>query len=114
MNYSIITANVYYSENTVRRVDEVKHKVLPFQTQEKYLHYVINCLKDTVMRTVHNLRKATIVVKAFDKTNTIHNMIVTASSMIGDLLKMKIDLSKSIFVYVYEDSIKCMGAIGYE
>jgi len=114
MAYTMITAKVYYSGQTVNHVNEIKQQLIRFQSQEKYLHYIVNHLKDTVMRTVLNLQNATIVVRAFDKTNTIHNMIVTVSSMIGDLLKQKIDLSKSIFVYVYENTIKFMGAFAYD
>ena len=110
----MISAKVYYSGHTVNRVDEIKQQVIPFQSQEKYLHYVVNYVKDNIMKFVCNLRKTTIMVKAFDTTNVIHHMIVTVSSMIGDLLKQKIDLSKSIFIYVYENSIKYMGAFAYE
>jgi hypothetical protein len=110
----MVTAKVYYSGHTVKRVDEIKQKMIPFQSQEKYLHYVVTHVKDTIMKFVCNLRNTTIVVKAFDTTNVFHHMIVTVSSMIGDLLKQKIDLSKSIFIYVYEDAIKFMGAFAYE
>lgn len=85
---------------------------MKFKTELQYWYYVINYIKETVLIQLPNLRKAKIFINTFDKNNVMHQFILSVSQYISDLLKLKIRLSQTIFIYIqYGNQIKFIGNI---
>ena len=113
--YDIVTSNVYYENSTkpiIKHIKDLKKYRMKFKTELQYWYYVINYIKETVLIQLPNLRKAKIFINTFDKNNVMHQFILSVSQYISDLLKLKIRLSQTIFIYIqYGNQIKFIGNI---
>jgi hypothetical protein len=115
LSYDIITSNVYYENSTkpiIKHIKDLKKYRMKFKTELQYWYYIINYIKETVLIKLPNLRKAKIYMNTFDKNNVMHQFILSVSEYISDLLKVKFDLSHTIFIYIqYGNQIKFIGNI---
>ena len=113
--YDMVTSNVYYENSTkpiINHIKDLKKYRMKFKTELQYWYYVINYIKETVLIKLPNLRKAKIYMNTFDKNNVMHQFILSVSEYISDLLKVKFDLSHTIFIYIqYGNQIKFIGNV---
>jgi hypothetical protein len=115
MSYDIITSNVYYANSTkpiIKHIKDLKKYRMKFKTELQYWYYIINYIKETVLIKLPNLRKTKIYMNTFDKNNVMHQFILSVSEYISDLLKVKFELSHTIFIYIqYGNQIKFIGNV---
>ena len=90
----------------VEVADVVYKKVRVTPTQ--YIHRFMRHIKD-ILRGVYDLHDVRIYIKAFDPLNEIHEWIVT----VAEILNLKINYGKSIFLVIFEKHILFLGTIQF-
>ncbi len=115
MQYDVYKYKVKYRENGylendyhIDKIFDIEKKIKFFKSDNEYIRYVIENMKDTVMRRYSELPKLKIKLAVFDKNNIVHRFIVNCIMKLTDILKIvrKPKLYKTIFLFVfYEGNI---------
>jgi hypothetical protein len=103
-----------YIDYEVIKLNDIKKEIKYFKNTNTYFSYIIDYIKNNVIKHYPNLNLVKIQLNIFDKNNIIHRFIIKISNMIQDILnyKEKIFLCKSIIIYItYENKIIFAGLI---
>lgn len=120
--YDVISCNYTCNKNfydkyyDVSTIKNVKHKIISFKSEDEYIKHFIRHLKEKVIRNFSNLNDLTIILNIFDKSNIIHNLILTVATLTIKFLKKKILVNpyKTIFVAVFhKNTIVFTSGVGF-
>jgi len=100
-----ITCRAYHTNYHLHYIDQVEKKIIQIRNEEHRIHRFVNFIKDNVLKKCPDMKKVTIMIKAFDKENRIHQFAVSIVNMLNDLYKYNICLNKSIFVCIMDKSL---------
>jgi hypothetical protein len=106
-----IECKVYYSrgiwEHSVAKIETPIQNKYYFKTHDEYFKHIIAKLKEEVLRNVPDLGLISIQLIAFDSSNIMHKLILTAATMLQNIMHIRehIRLSKMACIVVTYDHI---------
>lgn len=86
-------------------VNKIKNPIMKqyyFKTSDEYFKYIIDKLKDGILRTIPDLQFVNIQIHAFDKNNMLHRLIITVKNILHGLftLREQIHLRKMAYIVI--------------
>lgn len=105
-----------HPDYNISDVKITNNKVIKFKSTEIYINYMINFIKDKIIKYCKDLRYVKIYINVFNKDNIIHRFFLTVYNIINDLQKKKqiINFKKNIIIVVIENKkLKFFGNIDF-
>jgi len=93
---NVYSSSGFFSEYSVDKIENPIEKTYYFKTADEYFKHIIERIKDDVLKKIPDLSSVSIHIHAFDQTNIMHRLIITAANIMQDMLNIrrKISLSK--------------------
>jgi hypothetical protein len=120
MNNYCIECIVNYSKSydiyKFNEFNNIKKQKIYFKNFNLYIQYIIDYLKNNIIKDLQNLNLVEIYLEIYDKNNLLHKFIITIQKLLSDLLNLKnqICINKSIFIHIiYENKIKFAGILEF-
>jgi hypothetical protein len=91
----VYSSSGFFSEYSVDKIENPIEKTYYFKTADEYFKHIIERIKDDVLKKIPDLSSVSIHIHAFDQTNIMHRLIITAANIMQDMLNIRRKISVS-------------------
>jgi len=103
-----ILNNTYFIYDIIQKKQK-EQKIIKFKNENMYINYLIDYIKENILKKYSNLKNLKINIEIYDKNNNIHKFILNILNY--NQLKLY-SLNKIIIIYIKEhDKIIFIGNI---
>ncbi len=102
-----------YEKNDINKYE--KNYIKNIITFKGFINYIVDVVKEYVLRKFKDVSKIKINVEHFDENNKLHSFIEMFHNKINDKKNIEGSVKKSVFIVVYDenDKIYFVGTILY-
>jgi hypothetical protein len=87
----------------INNIDIEQRYIIKFKNENIYINYVINYIKDNIIKKYSDLKHIKIHIEIFNRDNYIHQFIVYAMNKIHNKLSYNNRYNRLIIIYIYEN-----------